>query len=155
MAKKVLIILVFAAVIFIAGIIVSFPRKNGSAVEINAPRACLNGFCYEIEIAKTPADRARGLMFRESLGENEGMLFVFDREEKHSFWMKNTLMSLDIVWMDAVGEIVGISENTAPCAVDPCPSYVPGGMAKYVLEIVAGQVQKIGARIGDRAIIEF
>ena len=155
MDKKVLIILVFAAVIFIAGIIVSFPRKNGSAVEINAPRVCLNGFCYEVEVADNPTDRARGLMFRESLDENEGMLFVFDREEKHSFWMKNTLISLDIVWMNSAGEIVEISENTPPCVADSCPSYVPEEPAKYVLEISAGQTQKTSVRIGNRAIIVF
>ena len=94
-------------------------------------------------------------MFRESLDENEGMLFVFDREEKHSFWMKNTLIFLDIVWMNSAGEIVEISENTPPCVADSCPSYVPEEPAKYVLEISAGQTQKTSVRIGNRAIIEF
>ena len=155
MDKKVLIILVFAVAFFVAGIVASFPRENGSAVEINAPRVCLNGFCYEVEVADDPIDRARGLMFRESLDENEGMLFVFDREEKHSFWMKNTLIFLDIVWMNSAGEIVEISENTPPCVADSCPSYVPEGLAKYALEIAGGQTRKIGMRIGDRAIIEF
>lgn len=130
-------------------------RDNGSKDGKESARVCVRDVCCEVEIAADPITRERGLMFRQELGEREGMLFVFEREEKHSFWMKNTPIYLDILWMNAAGEIVGISENTPPCAANPCSSYVSEGLAKYVLEISGGQARKIGARLGDRAVIEF
>ncbi len=130
-------------------------RNNGSKDEKELARVCVRDVCYEVEIAADPIRRERGLMFRQELGEREGMLFVFEREEKHPFWMKNTPIYLDILWMNPAGEIVGISENTPPCVAESCPSYAPDGLAKYVLEIAGGQTRKIGARLGDRAIIEF
>ena len=92
-------------------------------------------------------------MFRQSLGENEGMLFIFENEAKHSFWMKNTKIALDIVWIGTDGKIVFIAKNVSPCAGDPCPSYAPPSSAKYVLEVAAGQMEKSNARVGDMASV--
>ncbi len=153
MNKKIFAILVFAAAISGAGILFFNDQRN--APKNGAAQVCVKNNCYNVEVADDSIERARGLMFRKSLAENEGMLFVFGEEAKHSFWMKNTLIHLDILWMNSAGEIVGISENTPPCEADPCPSYVPEGPAKYALEIAAGQAQKIGARIGDDASVKF
>lgn len=153
MNKKFFIFAVLTAAVIIAGLLFFNDQKN--TPENETARVCVKDVCYEVEIADDPMEQAKGLMFRESLAENGGMLFVFDREGKHSFWMKNTLIYLDILWIDGAGEIAGISENTPPCATDPCPGYVPEAPAKYALEIVAGEARKIGAHIGDRAIITF
>lgn len=128
---------------------VSINRDNDSKDGQEPARVCLRNVCYEVEIAQTPDERARGLMFRDSLDESKGMLFVFDKEAKHSFWMKNTIIALDIIWIDEGGKIVYISQNTPPCERDFCPSYAPDAPAKYVLEVAAGQTQKIGAAVGD------
>jgi len=143
--------------IFVAALIAGFYAfgiNNKNISENKIARVCVKDVCYVIEIADDESERARGLMFRQDLGENEGMLFIFDQEEKHSFWMKNTLISLDIVWIDSRGKIVDISQNTPPCAGDPCPSYMPQKPAKYVLEVAAGQMEIIGANKGDEVNIE-
>ncbi len=139
--------------ILVAGFLVFSNQKN--APKNGLGRVCVKDSCYDVEIAKTPQEQARGLMFRESLADGKGMLFVFESEIRHSFWMKNTLISLDIIWIDSDGKIVYISQNTPPCVADPCPSYAPDAPAKYVLEVAAGQIQKTGAQAGDIAAMEF
>lgn len=100
-----------------------------------------------VEVADSAVERAQGLMNRESLDDNRGMLFIFDNEDIHSFWMKNTPLSLDIIWISAGKEIVSIEENTTPYSED---SIVPGEKALYVLEVNAGFVSKNGVNVGDR-----
>ena len=75
----------------------------------------LNEKTFEVEIADTSLERAQGLMFRAELKEYQGMLFIFPISEKHSFWMKNTLIPLDIIWIDENKKIVYIYENAQPC----------------------------------------
>lgn len=143
-------IFIVTAAIVAAIVIFALIKNEGKTAEgRNTPRVCLNNACYEVEIAQTPAARTRGLMFRQELAEKEGMLFVFEEEAKHSFWMKNTLIPLDIVWIDSRGKIVDIAQNVPPCASDFCPSYAPTKAAKYVLEIAGGQMKKIGAQNGN------
>jgi len=115
---------------------------------------CVKENCYKIELAQTSAKRERGLMFRQSLDKDRGMLFIFEQSGIHNFWMKNTLIPLDIVWIDSNNEIVFISENTPPCAADSCPLISPTQNARYVLEINAGQIKKISAKIGDQVIFK-
>ncbi|MBD3208656.1 MAG: DUF192 domain-containing protein [Candidatus Nealsonbacteria bacterium] len=117
------------------------------------PEVCFRGSCLEIEVAESSQERQRGLMFRESLDEDKGMLFVFEKEGIYPFWMKNTLIPLDIIWLDNAGEIVDIKKNAAPCQGGACETFVPTGEAKYVLEINAGVVDKIGLSIGDTLIL--
>ncbi len=98
-----------------------------------------------VEIADTPAKRAKGLMFRKSLDENEGMFFIFENEGYHSFWMANTYIPLDIIWFDSDMNIVHIERNVPTCTETGnlralCKSYRPGKKAKYVLEVNAGWV---------------
>ncbi|MDD2665965.1 MAG: DUF192 domain-containing protein [Methanocellales archaeon] len=116
-------------------------------------QVCIKGTCFYVELATTPDERARGLMFREHLDPDKGMLFIFEEEGVHPFWMKNTLIPLDIIWISEDKEVVFISKNTQPCEADICPSINPDKKAKYVLEVNGGVSDKIGLRVGDKALI--
>ena len=100
--------------------------------------------CFNVEVARTERTRNEGLMYRRYLPKISGMLFVFPHEDKHAFWMKNTYIPLDIIWINRLGKIVWVSENTPPCRVDPCPIFKTPVAAKYVLEINAGLARKHG-----------
>lgn len=102
---------------------------------------------FEVEVADDPAERAKGLMFREQLDENVGMLFVFPREDNHSFWMKKTYVPLDIIFADQNKKIVGIIENTRP---ESTQSLTIGQPSKYILEINGGRTEEIGITAGDK-----
>jgi hypothetical protein len=118
-------------------------------------QVCIKEKCFSVEIAETPYKRTIGLMFRKELDKDSGMLFVFDKEGIYSFWMKNTFIPLDIIWIDKDGKAVFISENTQPCKMFDCSSIKPSENAKYVLEINAGLVKEIGLNIGDRVVLPF
>jgi len=98
---------------------------------------------FEIELARSPAEQSKGLMFRESLSQNHGMLFIFDEESPKTFWMKNTLIPLDMIFLDGNMMVVEIKANILPCKADPCPTYPSEKPAKYVLELNAGSAEKI------------
>jgi uncharacterized membrane protein (UPF0127 family) len=100
-----------------------------------------------VEIANTPQKRAFGLMFRKDLSESQGMLFLFPREEPLSFWMKNTPLPLDIVFINSARTIISITANTTPFSEEPLPS---AGPAQFVLEVNAGFCQKHGITTGAR-----
>ncbi len=114
-------------------------------------RVCFDRNCFYVEVVDTPETRAQGLMFREYLPADEGMLFIFEEELIYSFWMKNTLIPLDMIWINSDFEVVHIYENAEPCEEDPCPSIDPGVPALYVLEVNAGKAREIGLSVGDRA----
>ena len=118
-------------------------------------RACFKSHCFDLELALTPKQRSTGLSFREKLSPQKGMFFVFNEEAKHPFWMKNTLIPLDIIWINESSEVVFISENTQPCKESPCSIIEPTERAKYVLEINGGLSKKIGLVVGDRLNITF
>ena len=99
----------------------------------------------DIEIADTINKTTLGLMFRNKMLESQGMLFLFDNQEPRSFWMKDTYISLDIMFIDSEQRIVSIAENTTPFSVDGCPSEGP---AQYVVETVAGFSRKFGIKSG-------
>ena len=114
------------------------------------PRAAMpSGAVYRLELALTPEDQALGLMFRESLPERTGMLFVFPEEAPHHFWMKNTMIPLDMIWMDASGKVLFISAQTPPCKADPCGTYGPDSPARQVLEIAGGMAEKEKITVGS------
>ena len=100
------------------------------------------GARVQAELADTPQKRSRGLMFRERLALNAGMLFVFEDAGEWSFWMKNTKVALDILWIGPDKRIVYIEENVPICRQDPCPEYKPSKNALYVLELPAGSVKR-------------
>lgn len=102
-----------------------------------------------VEIADTPEEQARGYMFRESVGEGEGMLFLMGDLDFHPFWMRNCRVSLDIIWMDETWRIVHVAESVPPCGDgDPCPPVVPMQKSLYVLEVAGGTGAALGIRPG-------
>lgn len=111
---------------------------------------CYKRACVEVEVAGTPEEHARGLQNRKSLGQNNGMLFLFDEEKEHSFWMKDTLIPLDIIWINHEREVVNMALFVPPCTNDLCPDYAPNEKAKYVLEMNAGKSEQMGFAPGDR-----
>lgn len=115
---------------------------------------CFEDHCFKVEVVEEPKERQKGLMFRGQLAPDQGMLFIFEEEGIHPFWMKNTFFPLDIIWVQGTGQVADIEKNTAPCGEDVCESIVPQGESKYVLEINAGTSDKIGLKIGDRMVIQ-
>lgn len=112
-------------------------------------QVCINSNCFNVEIARTEAERERGLMWRKSLAEDAGMFFIFEKEDFYPFWMKNTLIPLDIIWINVNNEIVYIAKNAPPCP-ENCKSYIPTEKAKYVLEINGGLSDKFGVKTLDK-----
>lgn len=112
-------------------------------------KVCFRNSCLQVEIARTQEERERGLQFRSSLGEKEGMLFIFPELGRHSFWMKDTLISLDMIWFDENQRVVTILRDVPICSEDPCPVYAPAGQAKYVLEVNAGCVSSLNIKEGE------
>jgi uncharacterized membrane protein (UPF0127 family) len=109
----------------------------------------LKGHKFDVEIADTPETRARGLMFRDSMAADHGMLFLFDRADPQAFWMKNTHIPLDILYFDENYKLVSMQERVPPCRSDPCSVYPSTGPAKYVLELNSGTAEKLGVKAGD------
>ncbi|MCS7110170.1 MAG: DUF192 domain-containing protein [Candidatus Caldarchaeum sp.] len=109
---------------------------------------------FYVEVAKTDAERSRGLSGRPYLPEDAGMFFVFERPGKYGFWMYEMRFSIDIVWLDESKQVVHIVEKALPCIpTQACPVFVPDKEAKYVLEVNAGVCEKVGLKIGD--VVEF
>jgi uncharacterized protein len=104
----------------------------------------------DVEVAATPGARTRGLMWRKELPEGQGMLFVFPEEDVQSFWMRNTLISLDMLFIDSAGRIVGIIERAEPRTLTSRSVGVPG---RYVLEVPGGWSQSKGITRGGT--VEF
>jgi uncharacterized membrane protein (UPF0127 family) len=117
-------------------------------------QACFGGHCFTLEVVASPEERNQGLMFRKELGADNGMLFVFEKEDAYCFWMKNTYIPLDIIWLNSDKEVVFIAKNLQPCKEDPCPNTCPDKKAKSVLELNAGTCDKLGLRVGDYLILE-
>jgi len=109
---------------------------------------------FQVEIASTDAQRKVGLMNRKSLDDDKGMLFIFQSSGVVNFWMKNTLIALDIVYIDSNGYIKHISKNAQPCTAandHDCPLYNSEKDVQYVLELKGGITDKLGVKDGDRA----
>ena len=133
----------------------SVPPAATPTAAAAGPAAVLpSGARYSLELALTPEDQAQGLMYRENLPDRTGMLFVFPEDAPHHFWMKNTMIPLDMIWMDASGRVVYVSANTPPCKADPCPNYGPDGKVRLVLEIAGGMAAKEGVAVGSTIRLE-
>jgi uncharacterized membrane protein (UPF0127 family) len=102
---------------------------------------------FSVEMATTEEEKTTGLMYRKELPDGKGMLFDFSPEQQVSMWMKNTYISLDMIFIRADGRILRIAESTEPLSTRIIPS---GGLAKGVLEVIAGTAQKYGIKPGDR-----
>lgn len=106
------------------------------------------GRTLQLEVADTAAERELGLMGRTDLDDHSGMLFVFDEPQVSRFWMKNTLIPLDILFLDATGRVVDL-QTMDLCVADPCPIYSSSLPSLYALEIPAGKAREWGVTIGD------
>src|SRR5712692_4518329 len=106
---------------------------------------------FQVEIADTPAKREMGLQYRRELATDRGMIFLFPVESEHAFWMKNTPIPLDMIFISSDYKIVGIAEQAAPFSLD---SRSVDGASRYVLEINGGLAQKYGFKKGDRVRFE-
>lgn len=104
---------------------------------------------FDVELAITPQERAQGLMFRETLAADAGMLFVYEAEQPVTMWMKNTLLTLDMLFIDRDGTIVSIAARTTPGSLDIIPSGQP---VKAVLELNGGASEALGLAPGDRVL---
>lgn len=102
---------------------------------------------FLVELANTPETMSRGLMFRERMAADAGMLFDFRRDGEVAFWMRNTILPLDMLFIDRTGRIANIAERTVPFSEATVPSQVP---VRAVLEVNAGTAQRLGIRVGDR-----
>ena len=114
----------------------------------------LHEHAFSAEVAADDLSRAQGLMNRTHLAAGSGMLFVFRHSDQRWFWMKNTLIPLDILFFDNSRKLVSMQTDVPPCRQDPCPTYPSGKPARYVLELAAGTAARIRARIGDQLSIE-
>ena len=115
--------------------------SNGTALQLT------------VELADDPAEWEYGLMERTELPEGSGMLFVFGGEQPLEFWMKNTLVPLDVLFFDAAGLFLS-SQTMEPCTADPCPLYPSSKPAKYALEVPAGFVEKYKVEAGWQLILK-
>lgn len=139
-----------AVVLFILVLVSVFLRAEVTHIRIFLP----DGETIIADLAKTEEERTQGLMFRDTLNDDQGMLFVFEQEGLYSFWMKNMNFAIDILWLDMQKRIVHLEHNVPPCKKEPCPSYAPLRVpAKYVLELKAGSIEKWKLKMYDR--IEF
>lgn len=100
----------------------------------------------EVEIAENEAERNKGLMFRSYLPDSVGMLFIFEQPDEHSFWMKNTSIPLDIIYVGPDKKIISIAENTQPYSEESIPPY---GLVQYVVEVNAGFTKQNNIQSGD------
>jgi hypothetical protein len=120
---------------------------SGSWVELGGQR-------YAVEVADDDAERARGLMFRDALQDGAGMLFIHERTEPQAYWMKNTRIALDILYFDDGLKLVSQQRNVPPCSAgDRCPPYPSGAPARYVLELNAGEAEKL--QLVDGALLRL
>ncbi|CAE6812399.1 DUF192 domain-containing protein [Xanthomonas arboricola] len=109
----------------------------------------LAGTRYQVELAQNDADRAKGLMFRDAMADDHGMLFVHDRQEPLAYWMKNTKIALDILYFDNERRLVSQQRDVPPCSAgDACPPYPSKRPARYVLELNAGQAARLNLQDG-------
>jgi len=109
----------------------------------------VGGQRYGIELADDDAERARGLMFRDAMANDHGMLFIHDAEEPQAYWMKNTKIPLDILYFDDGRKLVAQQRDVPPCSLgDACPSYPSDAPARYVLELNAGEAARLGLKDG-------
>lgn len=114
-------------------------------------RVCFNDACLRVELASTPQERSQGLMFRHFLPRSRGMLFIFNKDDYWAFWMKNTYVPLDMIWLDTTRRVVHIVKNARPVRGDVIAHYVSAIPARYVVEAHTGFCEKNNIRLGDKA----
>jgi uncharacterized protein len=137
-------------------LLISFPcfalEGNNPAPFGQVPITLPGGTIILAELADTPQKRAEGLMYREHLGPDRGMLFIFSQAQAWVFWMKNTKIPLDLIWMNEKKQIVHMEQRVPICTRtdDSCPQYRPNENALYVLELAAGRAESLKLQRGSK-----
>jgi uncharacterized membrane protein (UPF0127 family) len=140
--------------VVVAGTVVAAPSSPGAARLQWAVAVLPSGQEIDLDLALDPASQARGLAGRERVAPDEGMLFVFPASEPRSFWMKDCLVPLDIVWLDEQLRVVGVAADQPPCpAAGPCPGIPTLHPVRYVLELAGGMAARYGVEPGARITI--
>ncbi|BAY33654.1 hypothetical protein NIES2107_55540 [Nostoc carneum NIES-2107] len=130
------------------------PVSAGQQLPITAEATVPNNTKIQLEVAQTPEQQQMGLMYRKSLSDNRGMLFKFPSAQPVRFWMKNTLIPLDMIFMQN-GVVKYIQTSALPCTSDPCPTYGPNTQVDTVIELRAGRATELGLKSGDSIKIKF
>jgi len=143
--------ILFVLLVFFLGLNF-FNSKNTEEIQPiqNVGYVKLGGISIAVELALTPESQAQGLSGRDRLGENEGMLFVFDRPDKYSFWMKDMNFPIDIIWIGEDLQIIYIKKNATPESFPE--AFTPNTKAKYILEVISGFSENNNLREGDRVL---
>ncbi len=121
----------------------------GCTNQTKTPTVTIGSSTFTVELAQTPTERETGLMNREILADNAGMLFIFEDEHPRTFWMKNTKIPLDMIFIGKNKKITAIIHSAPPCKIDPCPTYSSIKPAMYVLEINGGEAKTRNFNEGD------
>jgi hypothetical protein len=151
MKRKIFITIILLCFLLLTTVVIFLLNRD----EGKRDKVCFKDICFDVELAIDLESRSRGLMFREKLDPDKGMLFIFEKEGNYSFWMKNTLIPLDIIWINENKEVVFIANNAQPCKESSCPFIESGKEAKYVLEINSGISEKIGLSAGEKIDFEI
>lgn len=149
------ILIILLILVLVVSIRAGLQGRNPEIRTLEANQVCIKDRCFSVEIAANQSQREYGLMNREHLDPDKGMLFVYEKEGYYSFWMKNTLIPLDIIWINSSQDIVCIERNAQPCTSDFCPLIDPRTTASYVLEINGGLCDKYGINVGDKVNIGY
>ncbi len=136
------------AIIFLGSVVWYTQSHRVQKIDTHIPQVTIGGHTFVVTLAKTADEHERGLSGKKSMSQNEGMLFVFENNGLYSFWMKDMLFPLDIVWIDENNKIVHVEENLLPQTYPK--SFISKELAKYVLELNGGIVRKNSIRVGDK-----
>lgn len=148
MKNKAIIFFGIILVLFAIILIFLYSEENS----INIIEAKIKNQTFYLQKAITQEEKEKGLMNVKQLDEDKGMIFIYNDEQPRMFWMKNTLIPLDQIFINENKEVVDIKQNFQPCIEDPCPSFI-SKPAMYVIEIKGGLAEKLNLNIGDK--LEF
>jgi len=137
----------YMALIFMAGVVIS------GCLSDKQPKVCFGTACLKVEVAQSNSELERGLQYRETMPRDEGMLFVFPQDVQAGFWMKNTLLPLDMIWLNEGKKVVYIEKNAPPCLQENCPVYGPQETIRYVVEANAGFADANNIQVGQDATV--
>lgn len=153
--RSIIIVVMVAVLTFLIFYYASMNQQNSEFKKSEFKKIVINSQSgdieFKVEIADDPIERSEGLMYRKSLAEDKGMLFIFEKVDYVNFWMKNTLILLDVIFIDQNNKIAHIASDVKPCpdGVLQCPLYPSELPVKYALEINAGLAKKYGLKNGD------
>jgi uncharacterized protein len=134
-------------------VIMTEPKITTAQILQVEAKATIGAHVFDLEVARTPRQQEIGLMFRQHLPENRGMLFPVDPPQTIALWMKQTRVPLDVIYIRN-GKIVKIDQNLPPCLTERCEIYSSGGTIDTVIEVVGGTVAKLKLKVGDAVVIQ-